>query len=116
MHIPINSLFCWCYIVLILLLFLRSLARPLNPNLVVEGRKKQSLSSSTFAALLKDQYVHKNGEIPGGPPVLCSPHQIGNHEMSAGPKVRGGEYGPLNKGRVPPSAPNPTTLDAIGNP
>lgn len=116
MHIPINSLFCWCYIVLILLLFLRSLAPPLNPNLVVEGRKKQPLSSSTFAALLKDQYVHNNGEIPGGPPVLCSPHQIGNNEMSAGPKVRGGEYGPLNKGRVPPSAPNPTTLDAIGNP
>ena len=116
MQIPTNSLLCWCFIVLILLLFLRSLARPLNPNMVVQGRKKQSLSSSTFAALLKDQYVHNNGEIPGGPPVLYSPPQIGNHEVSAGPKVHGGEYGPPNKGPVPPSAPNPTTLDAIGNP
>ena len=102
--------------VLILLLFLRSLTGPLNPKMVVEGRKKQPLSSSTFAALLKDRYVHNNGEIPGGPPVLYSPPQIGNHDMSAGPKVHGGEYGPMNKGRVPPSAPNPTTLDAIGNP
>ena len=102
--------------VLILLLFLRSLTGPLNPNKVVEGRKKQSLSSSTFAASLKTNYVHNNGEIPGGPPVLYSPSQIGNHEMSAGPKVHGGEYGPLNKDRVPPSTPNPITLDAIGNP
>ncbi|KAL4636657.1 hypothetical protein ACB092_03G024800 [Castanea dentata] len=30
--------------------------------------------------------LHNNGEIPGGPSVLYSPPQIGNHEMSAGPK------------------------------
>ncbi|KAL4636661.1 hypothetical protein ACB092_03G025000 [Castanea dentata] len=88
----------------------QSTARPLNPNMEVEGRKNQS----SFSALIKDQYVPNKGEIlgPGGPPVLYSPpSHIGNHEMSsAGPSVHGDDqYVPLKRGPVPPSAPNPTT-------
>ena len=78
----------------------------------VEGRKRQSLSSSTFeAVLVKEQYVANKGEIPaGGPPVLYSPpSHIGKHVMSAAPRVHGGEYVSLNKSPVPPSAPNPIT-------
>ena len=80
----------------------------------VEGRKKQSLSSSTVEALVKEQYVANKGEIPGprGPPVLyATPPHPGNHEMhmSAGQMVQGSEYVPLKKGPVPHSAPNPTT-------
>ncbi|KAL0006240.1 hypothetical protein SO802_013801 [Lithocarpus litseifolius] len=88
----------------------QSEARPLNPNMEVEGRKKQSLSSSTFeAVLVKEQYVANKGQIPaGGPPVLYSPpSHIGKHVMSAAPRVHGGEYVSLNKGPVPPSAPDP---------
>ena len=45
-----------------------------------------------------------------GPPVMYSPpSHIGNHEMSAGPRVQGGEYASLDKRPVPPSAPNPPT-------
>ena len=96
--------------ILILLLFYRSEARPLNPNMEVEGRKNQS----SFSALIKDQYVPNKGEIlgPGGPPVLYSPpSHIGNHEMStAGQRDHGGKYVSLDqKGPVPPSAPNPIT-------
>ena len=78
----------------------------------VEGRKKQSLSSSTVEALVKEQYVANKGETSGprGPPVLyATPPHPGNHEMSAGHMVQGSEYVPLKKGPVPPSAPNPTT-------
>ena len=97
---------------IVLFLAYRSEARPLNPNMEVERRKKQSLSSSTFeAVLVKEQYVANKGEIPaGGPPVLYSPpSHIGKHVMSAAPRVHGGEYVSLNKGPVPPSAPNPIT-------
>ena len=78
----------------------------------VEGRKRQSLSSSTVEALVKEQYVANKGETPGprGLPVLyATPPHPGNHEMSAGQMVQGSEYVPLKKGLVPPSAPNPTT-------
>ena len=81
----------------------RSDARPLNPSMKVEGKKKQSLSNSTFEAPV---------EIPaGGPTAMYSPpSQIGNHEMSsAGQRVHGGEYLPLYKGPVPPSGPSPIT-------
>ncbi|XP_075657492.1 uncharacterized protein LOC142627498 [Castanea sativa] len=127
-------------------------ARPLNSNMELEGKKKQSFSSSTFAALVKEQYVPNIGEAlgprglpvmfatpphfgnhelsasprvhdddqyvtnigenpgPRGPPVLyTTPPHFGNHEMSAaGPRVHG-EYVPLAKGPVLPSAPNPVT-------
>ncbi|KAL0006242.1 hypothetical protein SO802_013803 [Lithocarpus litseifolius] len=85
----------------------QSEARPLNPNMEMEGRKKQSLSLE--AVLVKEQYVANKGEIPaGGSPVLYSPpSHIGKHVMSAAPRVHGGEYVSLNKGPVPPSAPDP---------
>ena len=73
--------------------FCRSEARPLNPNMEVEGRK----NTSSFSSLVKDQYVA--------------------NKMSAGPRVHGGDqYVPLDKRPVPPSAPNPTSHDAIRNP
>ena len=77
----------------------------------VEGRKKQSLSSSTVEALVKEQYVADKGETPGprGPPVLyTTPPHPGNHEMdiSAGQMVHGGVT--LKKAPVPPSEANPT--------
>ncbi|KAL0006243.1 hypothetical protein SO802_013804 [Lithocarpus litseifolius] len=93
----------------------------MNPSMEVEGRKKQSLSSSTVEAQVKEQYVANKGETlgPRGPPVLYAtpPHQ-GNHEMhmGAGQMVHGGEYVTLKRGLVPASAANPTTLDAIKNP
>ena len=74
------------------IVFFRSDARPLNPSM-----------DSTFEA---------PDEIPaGGPPAMYSPpSHIGNHEMSsAGQRVHGGENLPLDKGPVPPSAPNPIT-------
>ena len=77
----------------------------------VEGRKKQSLFSPTIEALVKEQYVANKGETPGprGPPVLyATPPLLGNLEMSASQMVQGSEYVPLQKGPVPPSAPNPT--------
>ena len=85
--------------------FLRSDARPLNRSMEVEGKKKQSLSNSTFEAPV---------EIPaGGPPAMYSPpSHNGNHEMSSSAgqrRVHGGEYLPLDKGPVPPSGPNPIT-------
>ena len=84
------------------IVFFRSDARPLNRSM--EGKKKQSLSNSTFEAPV---------EIPaGGPPAMYSPpSHIRNHEMgSAGQRVHGGEYlPPLYKGPVPPSAPSPIT-------
>ena len=91
----------------------RSGARPLNPSMEVEGRKKQSLSSSTVEALVKEQYVADKGETPGprGPPVLyATPPHPGNHEMdiSAGQMAHGGEYVTLKKAPVPPSDANPT--------
>ena len=95
-----------------LFFYYRSKAWPLNPSMEVEGRKKQSLSSSTVEALVKEQYVANKGETPGprGPPFLyATPPHPGNHEMSAGQMVQGSEYVPLKKGPVPPSAPNPTT-------
>ena len=59
-----------------------------------------------------DHYVTNIGENPGprGPPVLyATPPHFGNHEMNAaGPRVHG-EYVPLAKGPVQPSAPNPIT-------
>ncbi|KAF3951522.1 hypothetical protein CMV_022838 [Castanea mollissima] len=99
-------------LLVVLVPHLLSDARPLNPSMEVEGRKKQSLSSSTFEAPVKEQYVANKGEIPaGGPPAMYSPpSHIGNHEMSsAGQRVHGGEYVSLKKGPVPPSAPNPIT-------
>ena len=63
----------------------------------VEGKKKQSLSNSTFEAPV---------EIPaGGPPAMYSPpSHIGNHEMGSA-----GQRRVLGKGPVPPSAPSPIT-------
>ena len=74
----------------------------------LDGRKKQSLSSSTFEAPVKEQYVANKREIPA---MYSPPSHIGNHEMSsAGQRVRGGEYVSLDqKGPVPPSVPNPST-------
>nr|POF21883.1 hypothetical protein CFP56_55382 [Quercus suber] len=72
----------------------------------VEGRKMQSLSSSTV------EDVANKVETPGprGPPVLyATPPHPGNHEMSAGQMVQGSEYVPQERGLVPPSAPNPPT-------
>uniref|UniRef100_A0A7N2L4M9 Transmembrane protein n=1 Tax=Quercus lobata TaxID=97700 RepID=A0A7N2L4M9_QUELO len=109
----------WLSLILLVVLFphllgftvQQSEARPLNSNMELEGKKKQSLSSSTFATLVKEQYASNKGENPGprGPPVLYATPHFGNHEMSAaGPKVHG-EYVPLGKGPVPPPAPNPIT-------
>ena len=64
-------IFCVCF-TLILLFFYRSEARPLNPNMEVEGKKNQSLSSSTFTALVKEQYVPNIGEMSPGPRVQGS--------------------------------------------
>ena len=90
-------------------MFYRSEARSLNSNMELEGKKKQSLSSSTFAALVKEQYVPNTGETPSPPVMYATPPHFGNHEMSAaGPRVHR-EYDPLRKGPVPPSAPNPVT-------
>ncbi|XP_050278463.1 uncharacterized protein LOC126720024 [Quercus robur] len=104
---------CLSLVLLVVLVpHLLSEARPLNPSMEVEGRKKQSLSSSTVEALVKEQYVANKGETPGprGPPFLyATPSHPGNHEMSAGQMIQGSEYVPLKKGPVPPSAPNPTT-------
>ena len=74
----------------------------------VEGKKKQSLSSSTFEAPVKEQYVANKGEIPA---MYSPPSHIGNHEMStAGQRDHGGKYVSLDqKGPVPPTAPNPIT-------
>ena len=85
-----------CFI-LILFSFHRSDARPLNPNMEEERRERQ--------------YVANKGEIPvGGPPAMSSPpSHVGNHETHSGQKVHGGEYVPLHKGPVPPSAPSPST-------
>ncbi|KAL0006233.1 hypothetical protein SO802_013794 [Lithocarpus litseifolius] len=96
---------------LVLLVVLVPQLLPLNPDVDVERRERQSLPISTFEALVKEQYVANKREIPvGGPPAMYSPpSHIGNHEMSAGQKVHGGEYVPLDKGRVPPSGPNPST-------
>ncbi|KAL0006245.1 hypothetical protein SO802_013806 [Lithocarpus litseifolius] len=82
-----------------------------HPNPNMEERKNQSLLSSSFAKYVKEQYVANNGEIPGGPTVLHSaPSPMGNHEMSAGPRVHGDDQCvPPKKGPVPPSAPNPST-------
>ncbi|KAL0006232.1 hypothetical protein SO802_013793 [Lithocarpus litseifolius] len=171
----------WLSLILLVVLFPHLLgftvqlskARPLNSNTKLEGKKKQSLSSSTFAALVKEQYMPSIGETPGPrgprihgddqyvtnigenpgprcPPVMyATPPHFGNHEMSASPRVHGddryvtnigenpgprdspvlyatpphfgnheisdagprvhGEYVPLAKGPVPPSAPNPVT-------
>ena len=79
-----------CLIVIILLLYFRFEAGPLNPNM--KDRKNRSLSSSSLLAMIEDRYVPKR-EIPGGPRFL--------HEVV-----------PLNKGPVPPSAPNPIIHDA----
>uniref|UniRef100_A0A7N2L5U6 Uncharacterized protein n=1 Tax=Quercus lobata TaxID=97700 RepID=A0A7N2L5U6_QUELO len=104
---------CLSLVLLVVLVpHLLSKAWPLNPSMEVEGRKKQSLSSSTVEALVKEQYIANKGETPGprGPPFLyATPPHPGNHEMSAGQMVQGSEYVPLKKGPVPPSAPNPTT-------
>ena len=86
--------YCVCLLVIILLLFFRIEARPLNPNM--KDKKNRSLFSSSLLALIKDRYVPRE-EIPGGPRVL-------------------GEVVPLNRGPVPPSAPNPITHHAIANP
>ncbi|XP_050278476.1 uncharacterized protein LOC126720043 isoform X2 [Quercus robur] len=102
---------CLCLVVIIMLLFLRSEARPLNPNMKdkknhqslfrlearplnpnMKDRKNRSLSSSSLLAMIKDRYVPKR-EIPGGPRFL-------------------GEVVPLNRGPVAPSAPNPITHGA----
>lgn len=79
-----------CLIVIILLLYFRFEAGPLNPNM--KDRKNRSLSSSSLLAMIEDRYVPKR-EIPGGPRFL--------HEVV-----------PLNRGPVPPSAPNPIIHDA----
>ncbi|KAF3952524.1 hypothetical protein CMV_021926 [Castanea mollissima] len=69
--------------------------QPINPN--VEGRKNQSLSNSTFSALIKGQNVPNKREISRGLPVSYSPHShIRNHVS-------------LAKGLGPPTAPNPPT-------
>ncbi|KAK7857943.1 hypothetical protein CFP56_015199 [Quercus suber] len=114
MNMPELRLQCLSLVLFVVLVpHLLSEARPLNPSMEVEGRKKQSLSRSTVEALVKEQYVANKGETPGprGPPVLyATPPHAGNHEMhmSAGQMVHGGEYVTLKKGPVPPSAPNPT--------
>nr|POE86127.1 hypothetical protein CFP56_07235 [Quercus suber] len=98
----------WLSLVLLVVLVphLLSEARLLNPRMEVEGRKMQSLSSSTV------EDVANKVETPGprGPPVLyATPPHPGNHEMSAGQMVQGSEYVPQERGLVPPSAPNPPT-------
>ncbi|KAL0006241.1 hypothetical protein SO802_013802 [Lithocarpus litseifolius] len=104
---------CLSLVLLVVLVpHLLSDARPLNPSMEVDEGKKQSLSSSTFEAPVKERYVAKKGDIPaGGPPAMYSPpSHIGNHEVSsAGQRVHGGEYVPPDKGPVPPSAANPIT-------
>ena len=74
----------------------------------VERKKKQSLSSSTFEAPVKEQYVANKGKIPA---MYSPPSHIGNHEMStAGQRDHGDKYVSLDqKGPVPPSVPSPIT-------
>uniref|UniRef100_A0A2N9JA37 Cupin type-1 domain-containing protein n=1 Tax=Fagus sylvatica TaxID=28930 RepID=A0A2N9JA37_FAGSY len=75
-----------CLIIPILVLCLRTQARPLSPNM--EGNKKnQSLYVSAFVKVVPRQPLppHVHGEVV-----------------------------PLNKGIVPPSAPSSCTIDGIG--
>ncbi|XP_030956948.1 uncharacterized protein LOC115979122 [Quercus lobata] len=98
MNMPELRLQCLSLILLVVLVpHFRSDARPLNRNMEEERRERQ--------------YVANKGEIPvGGPPAMYSPpSHVGNHEMHAGQKVHRGEYVPLHKGPVPPSAPSPST-------
>ena len=79
--------FFLCLVLIISVLFSRSEARPLNPNM--KGKKNQTL-------FFKDQYEHKGETNPGGP------------------RVHGAVVVPLNKGPVPPSAPSPCTIGGFG--
>ena len=79
-------------------MFYRSEARSLNSNMELEGKKKQSLSSSTFAALVKEQYVPNTGETPSPPVMYATPPHFGNHEMSASPRVHGDDQYVTNIG------------------
>ena len=80
--------FFLCVVLIISVLFSRSDACPLNPNM--KGKKNQAL-------LFKDQYEPKGEINPGGP------------------RVHGAAVVPLNKGPVPPSAPSPCTIGGIDN-
>ena len=95
--------YCLCLIP-ILVLILRSQARPLNTNM--EGKKNQSLP---VVVVVQDRYVSKRSEIPRS-------NDISNkHEMSGGDQsVHHGEVVSLVKGPVPPSVPSPCHPD-IGN-
>ncbi|XP_023888593.1 uncharacterized protein LOC112000669 [Quercus suber] len=98
MNMPELRLQCLSLVLFVVLVpHLLSDARPLNPNMEGDRRERQ--------------HVANKRELPvGGPPAMYSPpSHIGNHEMSAAQKVHGGKYVPLDKGPVPPSAPNPRT-------
>ncbi|GMY21943.1 putative calcium-transporting atpase 7, plasma membrane-type [Fagus crenata] len=91
--------YCVFLIIPILVLCLRTKARPLNPNM--EGKKKnQSSFMSSLAKVVP---------LMPSPPTPWSNNIGNNHEMSDGPSVHG-EVFPLNKGPVPPSAPSPITM------
>ncbi len=96
-------------VIVILVLFFRSQARPLNnPNM--EGNKK-SQSLSSLSALVKVVPV----DLPSPPSPWSN-----NHEMytSSDDQSVHGEVVPLDKAPVPPSAPSPCTVgdtNGIGN-
>ena len=93
--------FCVC-LISILVLFLKSHARPLNPNME-ENKKNQSLSMSSLSALVKVPL------FPSAPSPWSN--EIGNnHEILSGSLSVHGEVAPLDKGYVPPSAPSPCTV------
>ena len=73
-----------------ILLFSSEARRPLNSSMKMEARK--------------NQYVANKGEIPAGP-----------YSPPSDPRVHGEDV-PLVRGLVPPSAPNPTTDDAVATP
>ncbi|GMY22031.1 hypothetical protein FCV25MIE_17272 [Fagus crenata] len=94
--------YCVC-LISILVLFMRSHARPLNPSME-ENQKNQPLSMTSLSALVKVSLF----------PSTPSPwsNDIGNnHEILSGSLSVHGEVAPLDKGYVPPSAPSPGTVD-----
>ncbi|XP_030966332.1 uncharacterized protein LOC115987032 [Quercus lobata] len=99
---------CMSLVLLVVLVpHLLSDARPLNPSMEVEGKKKQSLSSSTFEEPVKEQDVANKGEIPA---MYSPPSHIGDEMSTAGQRDHGGKYVSLDqKGPVRPSEANPIT-------
>ena len=98
--------YCVC-LISILVLFMRSNARPLKPNME-ENQKNQSLSMTSLSALVKVSL------FPSAPSPWSN--DIGNnHEILSGSLSVHGEVVSLKKGPVPPSAPSSGTVGGHHN-